>query len=517
LDWTFYGGDEIKVVYFDGTEIKTWYKDQADNYKIGADSDKVGECTVYFNPDGNSDWSYTYFTVQPKADPVDPSSEDESSEDASSEDESSEDASSEDESSEDASSEDESSEDESSEDASSEDESSEDASSEDESSEDESSEDESSEDVSSEDESSEEPEKVEAGYYLVGTLNGKNCWFVDATSADRMLTANPGAEGEYMLDWTFYGGDEIKVVYFDGTEIKTWYKDQADNYKIGADSDKVGEGTLYFNPDGNSDWSYTYFTVQPKADPVDPSSEDESSEDASSEDESSEDASSEDESSEDVSSEEPSSEEPTEPVGYTAYCVNSGNYATVSAHAWNDGGSGTTWPGVAMTKTDMTSPSGAAVWTYTFDTSYGKIIFNNNGQGSQTADLEFKVGQYYDLATKAWYENLEDIPVPTTYGTGYYLPGSFNSWSQTADEFMTETKGGTTGTVTLTLEANKTYEFKVKSGSSWYGYSTAITGTVTGKTLSTSAGNAKITTKAAGEYVFTFNTSNKQLSVTYPS
>ncbi|MBQ8860226.1 MAG: hypothetical protein IJ015_02685, partial [Ruminococcus sp.] len=237
LDWTFYGGDELKVAHFDGTSLDIWYKDQADNYKIGADSDKVGNCTLYFNPDGNSEWSYTYFTVQPKGDPVDPSSEDESSEDASSEDESSE-------------------------------------------------------DVSSEDTSSEEPGEVTEGYYLVGELNGESLWSADTLTADRKLKANPGAEGEYMLDWTFYGGDELKVVYFDGTGIKTWYKDQADNYKIGADSDKVGNCTLYFNPDGNSDWSYTYFTVQPKGDPIDPSSEDESSENESSEDVSSEDESS---------------------------------------------------------------------------------------------------------------------------------------------------------------------------------------------------------------------------------
>ena len=116
-----------------------------------------------------------------------------------------------------------------------------------------------------------EPEVViEPGYYLVGTLNGANCWFVDATATDRMFVANEGAEGEYMLDYTFVEGDEIKVVYFDGTEIKTWYKD-GDNYGIGAA--KAGEATVYFRPEGNADWSYTYFTVQPKEVPVDPTEE----------------------------------------------------------------------------------------------------------------------------------------------------------------------------------------------------------------------------------------------------
>ncbi len=359
------------------------------------------------------------------------------------------------------------------------------------------------EEPSTEEASTVEPEEVTAGYYLVGDLNGESLWSADALTADRKFKENPAVDGEYMLDWTFYGGDELKVVYFDGTEIKTWYNDGGDNYKIGATSDKIGDGTIYFNPDGNDSWSYKYFTVQPKGDEPteEPSTEEPSTEEPSTE---------------EPSTEEPSTEDPT-PVTYTAYCVNSSNYATVSAHAWNTGGSGTTWPGVAMTKTDMTSPSGAAVWTYTFDTSYDNIIFNDNGKGSQTADLKFEVGKYYDLASKAWYDKLEDIPVPTLYGTGYYLPGNFNNWSQSSDEFMTDTKGGTVGTVTLTLKANTTYEFKVKSGSSWYGYSSTISGTVTDKTLSTSAGNAKVKTTVAGDYVFTFNTSTKKLSVTYPS
>ncbi|MBR2714790.1 MAG: dockerin type I repeat-containing protein, partial [Ruminococcus sp.] len=228
LNWTFYGGDELKVAHFDGTGIDAWYNDGGDNYKIGETSNKVGPGTVYFNPNGNPEWSYKYLTVQPRSDE---SSEEtvESSEETTDSSEETTDSS------------------------------------------------------EGTVESSEEDDEVTAGYYLVGTLNGESLWNNAPLTNDRKFKENPAVKGEYLLDWTFYGGDELKVVYFDGTEIKTWYKDQADNYKIGADSDKVGDCTVYFNPDGNSDWSYTYFTVQPREDKptTDESSEEtvESSED----------------------------------------------------------------------------------------------------------------------------------------------------------------------------------------------------------------------------------------------
>ncbi|MBQ7965004.1 MAG: hypothetical protein IJ331_02865, partial [Ruminococcus sp.] len=47
--------------HYDGTEITEWYNSTGDNYEIG--SPKAGLCDVYFRPEGNSSWSYYYFTV----------------------------------------------------------------------------------------------------------------------------------------------------------------------------------------------------------------------------------------------------------------------------------------------------------------------------------------------------------------------------------------------------------------------------------------------------------------------
>ena len=67
--------------------------------------------------------------------------------------------------------------------------------------------------------------EVTEGYYLVGSLNGKKLWDAGTLTADRKLYANPGVSGEYFLPWTFYGGDELKIVHFNGSSIDQWFND----------------------------------------------------------------------------------------------------------------------------------------------------------------------------------------------------------------------------------------------------------------------------------------------------
>ncbi len=359
LYWTFVGGDELKVAHFNGEEIDALYKAESEpTYKIGATSDKTGYCSVKFNPAGRSDWSYTYLTVKRAEKPVDPTDPT----------------------------------------------------------------DEPSSDEPTDEPSSDQPSEVVPGYYLVGNLNGVDCWSVDALTTDRLLKANPGADGEYMLDWTFVGGDELKVAHFDGEKFDQWFNDGGDNYKIGADSNKVGPGTIYFRAEGNSEWSYFYFTVQPKTvDPTDEPTEeptDEPTEEPT--DEPTEEPT---EEPTDEPTEEPT-EKPTEAPTYTAYFVNSGKWSKVNAYAWDPANAA--WPGQAMTKTADKAPNGADVYTITFKTNYANIIFNDGS--SQTSDLKFQAGQYYDYATGKWYAKLSDIPAAAVTGYTVYCVNSKN-WS----------------------------------------------------------------------------------------
>ncbi len=90
----------------------------------------------------------------------------------------------------------------------------------------------------------------------------------------------------------------------------------------------------------------------------------------------------------------------------------------------------------------------------------------------------------------------------TNTGNFDLVEGSSNNWS-----------------VTRTLNANTTYTFKMVYEGAWYGKnSTALTrASNTASSLSTSGADMTVQTDVAGSYTFTFNSSTKNLIVTYPT
>ena len=222
------------------------------------------------------------------------------------------------------------------------------------------------------------------------------------------------------------------------------------------------------------------------------------------------------EASPDQPTEEPT-EAPTEaPVEKTAYCINSAAWEKVSAYAWIEGGDALTWPGVLMNKTED-KVNGFDVYEITFNVDYTNIIFNNSDNGKQTSDLTFEDGKYFDLKSGEWYASLDEVPAIDKLATDRYLVGSFNDWNTLKNEFKLDAEDSRTGYVSLELAANTTYEFKIIREGAWTSNATAITADVEGLTFSSSVdANAKITTAAAGTYVFSFGMDSSQLSVKYP-
>ena len=87
----------------------------------------------------------------------------------------------------------------------------------------------------------------EDGFYLVGKFGGVDAWGIDA---NKIFTANPSAEGEYMLEnVTLAEGDLLKVVRVEEDAIKTWFPDGIDT-DYAVDAAHAGVKTIYFRADG---------------------------------------------------------------------------------------------------------------------------------------------------------------------------------------------------------------------------------------------------------------------------
>lgn len=101
------------------------------------------------------------------------------------------------------------------------------------------------------------------------------------------------------------------------------------------------------------------------------------------------------------------------------------------------------------------------------------------------------------------------------YPTGWYLRGTLTDWA-TGHEFLRPTPQSMPQ-ITLSLEAEKDYEFKLYNNE-WYGNDGTMTADNSTDWLfeTTKNNNCKITTTLAGDYIFTFDITNRKLSVTYP-
>ena len=96
-----------------------------------------------------------------------------------------------------------------------------------------------------------------------------------------------------------------------------------------------------------------------------------------------------------------------------------------------------------------------------------------------------------------------------------YLPGSWNEWNPSENEFA-----GNPLTFKLTLDANTEYEFKVIDGTTWYGNNCIITADAADLIFSSKCdgdGSCTLKTTFAGTYTFTWNTASHKLSVVYPA
>ena len=190
-----------------------------------------------------------------------------------------------------------------------------------------------------------------------------------------------------------------------------------------------------------------------------------------------------------------------------------GNYTTPHIWAWT----GTSnvypsWPGQVMNQLPDQSYYGRPVYYVDIDWAIcpDSVIFNNNA-GTQTISLHVP-GYDYMFNGTAW--------MPFTTEKSWYVFGDLDGgliWNyyhlQGSDSILS---------CTLSLNAGSEYYFKIASllGASEANYSCGCTMTRTtcaGVDFSTDGANAALATTISGNYVFTFDTVHKTLSVTYPN
>lgn len=190
----------------------------------------------------------------------------------------------------------------------------------------------------------------------------------------------------------------------------------------------------------------------------------------------------------------------------TIYFVNKDNWSKVNVYRWDGSAASDSWPGIEATKADFRLHCCDVYYVSALPGSYEKCIFNN-GSDSQTADLTWTAGKYfYDNAWKTLAELTYDVKLAGTM---------YNNWDGVA---MT-VDANNTNSITVSLEANTTYEFKIVVDNNWHGNTGTMTyGSSTGWTMSSSEDtNCKIKTAGAGNYIFTYDVCTAKLTVTYPT
>ena len=104
---------------------------------------------------------------------------------------------------------------------------------------------------------------------------------------------------------------------------------------------------------------------------------------------------------------------------YVVFFVNTKGWNSVNAYVWTDASSEATWPGAAMTKTDVKVNGKYDVYKYKASREYKNLIFNNGSD--QTPDLVFTNGGVYDgNGEKLTTIEATEVVVPTI--NVYYSP-----------------------------------------------------------------------------------------------
>ena len=194
----------------------------------------------------------------------------------------------------------------------------------------------------------------------------------------------------------------------------------------------------------------------------------------------------------------------------TIYCINTKEWDNISIHNWLTTDFATSWPGDAMTKTGE-KWAGYDIYKKEISGLHKYCIFTSNNGEKKTDDLTIE-GTYYELATGKWYNSL---PTPKIC-----WKGDVNNWSE-KNTFAVTNNDPNLFTTTVALSKGE-HKFKVSICDLWL----SNPGTMKrhGESVheggwdfkNATADECKIEADIEGSYIFTWNISEKKLTVTYP-
>ena len=144
--------------------------------------------------------------------------------------------------------------------------------------------------------------------------------------------------------------------------------------------------------------------------------------------------------------------------------------------------------------------------------TYTKMLFtrgtaaNWNNTWNQTGDQTPNDGQnIFYISSGTW----------GAYAKNGAIVGTMNNWNPDTNPLSSNKV-----TISLNYTSATSYDFKVLYGETYYGTTNAISGTVSNQVFSTSGNNCTlnlVVASTAQNYTFTWDNTNKKLSVTYPT
>lgn len=191
------------------------------------------------------------------------------------------------------------------------------------------------------------------------------------------------------------------------------------------------------------------------------------------------------------------------------YCEYSGVsswWGTVYVYAWGGEKDAKKYTMVATGTTNLVR---CDIDDYHTDLLFYKSSTQEGSWETQSVDVSISSNNRWSLGDGG-YGNKATISNQQRYAPGTAIDGLVDIKNPHNQMFSN-------GTFSATLEAHKTYEFKILETSTLYGLNDLIaTSSISNQTLNTSGYQVRLCTAGTGTYTFAYNTTNHQLSITYP-